>query len=237
MLTLYSIPAFFKLAKWAFQDSIIRTGFILLCLIVPVVWIILGVVHHSDTFDDICLYKKEVRENKVATLIGLPQSGRWAPASNPVEPPTKIEYNIDHDLETLRLEYQSLVSEAQYRDKLLIRTTYFALGAIALFAGILSTDSPSSTIPAILMLASIVMLAFAIAANSYKDSRDALWDRIGRLENAVPELRGYLTTFNTIREMDLRLLNTISLSSYSVGLTIFITALTYVLYFLSVLFI
>lgn len=236
MLVFYSIPAFFKLAEWSFQDSTLKTGFILFCLVAPVVWISLGVIHHSETLPGIWFYHKEVRGIELATIIGLPQSGRWAPKDNPVEPPTKIEYNIDPDLETLRVEYQSLVSEARYRDKLLLRTTYFALGAITLFAGILSTDTPSRTIPVILMLASIVMLAFAIAANSYKDSRDALWDRIGRLENTMPELRGYLTTFNTIREMDLRLLNTISLSSYSVGLTVFIAALTYGLYFWSVLF-
>jgi hypothetical protein len=236
MLTFYSIPSLFKLAEWSFQDSTIRMGLILFCLVAPVLWLTFGVIHHSETLPGIGFYDKQIGETKLGTIIGLPQSGRWAPESNPVEPPTKIEYNIDPDLETLRVEYQSLVSEAQYRDKLLLRTTYFALGAITLFAGILSTNTFPRTIPAILMLGSIVMLAFTIATNSYKDSRDALWDRIGRLENTMPELEGNLTTFNTIRAMDLRLLNTVSLSSYSVGLTIFITVLTYGLYVWSVLF-
>lgn len=236
VLGIYAIPAILKAVNWTFPDSTLQITGALICLLFPLVWLVIGVIHHSETRDDIGFYQREIGETELETIIGLPQSGKWAPDYNPVEPPTKIESNQDPDLDTLRVEYQSLVSEAQYRDKLLLRTTYFALGAIALFAGILTTETSSKAIPAIVMLASIVMLAFAIAANSYKDSRDALWDRIGRLENTVPELRGYLTTFNTVRAMDLRLLNTVSLSSYSVGLIIFMTVVTYALYFWSVLF-
>lgn len=236
VLGIYAIPAILKAVNWTFPDSTLQIIGALICLLLPLVWLVIGVIHHSEARDDIGFYQREIGETELDTIIGLPQSGKWAPDYNPVEPPTKIEYNQDPDLDTLRVEYQSLVSEAQYRDKLLLRTTYFALGAIALFAGILTTETSSKAIPAIVMLASIVMLAFAIAANSYKDSRDALWDRIGRLENTVPELRGYLTTFNTVRAMDLRLLNTVSLSSYSVGLIIFMTVVTYALYFWSVLF-
>jgi len=231
VLALYSVPAISRAAGWS-----LPTVFIWFCLLLPPIWLVSGVVHHSETLKNIRFPEWKIWKWELDTIIGLPQSGKWAPDDNPVEPPTKIEDNQDLDLETLRVEYQSLVSEAQYRDKLLLRTTYFALGAIALFAGILSTETRPEVIPAIVMLASIVMLAFAIAANSYKDSRDPLWDRIGRLENTVPELRGYLTTFNTIRAMDLRLLNTVSLSSYSVGLTVFLTAVTYALYLWSVLF-
>lgn len=235
VLTVYSIPAFLEAVEWSFSYLALDIAVILFCLLSPLAWLSLGIYHHSETLADIGIYQAEIRGRKLNTIIGLPQSGKWAPDSNPVEPPTKLECKQDHNLETLRVEYESLVSEAQYRDKLLLRTTYFALGAITLFAGILSTNTPSKFIPTIVMLASIVMLAFAIAANSYKDSRDALWDRIGRLENTVPELQGYLTTFNTVRAMDLRLLNTVSLSSYSVGLILFMTAVTYLLYFFSVL--
>jgi hypothetical protein len=231
VLSIYAVPAVIKATGWSLPTEVLW-----FCLLFPPLWLVGGVIHHSDTLNDIGFYQRKIRGRELDTIIGLPQSGKWAPEQNPVEPPTRIQYKQDPDLDTLRVEYQSLVSEAQYRDKLLLRTTYFALGAIALFAGILSTNTPSKAIPAIAMLASIVMLAFAIAANSYKDSRDALWDRIGRLENTVPELQGYLTTFNTVRAMDLRLLNTVSLSSYSVGLIIFITAVTYALYFWSVLF-
>lgn len=231
LLGIYAVPAVIKAAGWPLPIEVT-----MFCLLFPPLWLVGGIIHYSDTLYDIGFYQWEVGKTELDTIIGLPQSGKWAPEHNPVEPPTRIEYNQDPDLDTLRVEYQSLVSEAQYRDKLLLRTTYFALGAIALFAGILTAETPSKAIPAIAMLASIVMLAFAIAANSYKDSRDALWDRIGRLENTVPELRGYLTTFNTVRTMDLRLLNTVSLSSYSLGLIMFMTAVTYALYIWSVLF-
>lgn len=231
ILCIYAIPAIIKAVGRPLPIAVI-----LFCLLLPLLWLVGGIIHYSDTLCDIGFYQWEVRETELDTIIGLPQSGKWAPEYNPVEPPTRIEYQQDPNLDTLRVEYQSLVSEARYRDKLLLRTTYFALGAIALFAGILSTNTPPKAIPAIAMIASIVMLAFGIAANSYKDSRDALWDRIGRLENTVPELRGYLTTFNTVRAMDLRLLNTVSLSSYSIGLMIFMTVVTYTMYFWSVLF-
>lgn len=233
VLGIYSVPAIIKATGWSFPFF---PYVAILCLLVPLIWLISGVYHHSETLGDIGFYQKEIRGRELETIIGLPQSGKWTPDENPVDSQTKIQNFQDSDLDTLRVEYQSLVSEAQYRDKLLLRTTYFALGAVALFAGILSTEtSPSRAIPAIAMLASIVMLAFAIAANSYKDSRDALWDRIGRLENTVPEFEGYLTTFNTVRAMDLRLLNTVSLSTYSVGLIIFMTVVAYILYFWSAL--
>lgn len=240
LLFFYSLPAIVKIPGWPFQELLVwlnkdaQTMFILGCLIVPPAWLITGVIIHSETLRDIGFLQKEIRGVKLSPIFGFPRSGKRAPDLNPVESPTKIEYVQDPDLDTLRVEYQSLLSEAQYRDKLLLRTTYFALGAIGLFAGVLSTDTTTSTTPAVAMLASVVMLGFAIATNSYKDSRDALWNRIGRLENSVPAFRGYLTTFNTVRAMNLRLLNTISLSSYAVGLTMFMTVLTYLVYFWSV---
>jgi len=236
MLTLYSFPAIFILAGGSFTGALVRIGVLLFCFGFPLSWLIVGIIIHPAPSTERGVLNMKIWGTKLSTIIGLPQSGKWAPESNPVEPPTRVEYGQNHDLETLRVEYQSLVSEAQYRDKLLLQTTYFALGAIGLFAGILSTATTTRTTPAVAMLASVVMLGFATATNSYKDSRDALWDRIGRLENSVPAFRGYLTTFNTVRAMNLRLLNTISLSSYAVGLTMFMTALAYLVYLWSALF-
>jgi len=223
-LTLYSAPI---LARYLWQQlpGWYPSGADEVLLFAPLFWLGAGVVIHSDTILT-CVNE----EHGLVTIFGLPQSGRWAPESNPVEARNTFGPNQTPEADVARLEYESLLAEAQYRDTLLLRTTYFSLGAIGLFAGILSTGTSVKQQAATAMVASLVMLAFAIAANSYKDSRDALWDRIGRIENNVPRLEGNLTTFNTIRSMDLRLLNTVSLSSYTVGLTTFMTALAYAVY-------
>lgn len=230
MLSVYSVPAVARVLDVTVPGP--ETAINSICVVVPALWVLFGIVLHSETIE---LGNDTEGADELTTVLGFPQSGKWAPESNPVDVPTAVDFDDDPDLATLRLEYESLLAEAQYRDKLLLRTTYFALGAIGLFAGVLSTSSTTET-PAIAMMASVVMLAFAIAANSYKDSRDALWDRIGRLEHAVPTFRGTLTTFNTIRGMDLRLFNTLSLSTYTVGLTIFMTAMAYAVYLWAVLF-
>jgi hypothetical protein len=228
VLGIYSIPAIDRL----FLDTLSRDIGVIL-VILPAFWIIGGIYIYSETIDSL---QKE-REFGWDTFFGFPQSGKWAPDTDSVEYSVSIpSSHYESDLATLRLEYESLISEAQYRDKLLLRTTYFALGAVGLFAGAISATGVSmKMIPAIAMLASIVMLSFAIATNSYKDSRDALWGRIGRLETEVPAFENRLTTFSTVRGMDLRLLNTFSLSSYAVGLTIFMTILAYLVYICAII--
>lgn len=239
VLAVYSVPALVVLVGGTGAAAWPRRFGLAVCLVVPPMWVVCGTIVESETVDaGDFLADVTVGDHSLLPLVGFPQSGKWAPDDNPVESPLATDFGPDPDLATLRVEYESLVSEAQYRDRLLLRTTYFALGTAGLFAGALSTTGwpadPSRTVPALAMLASVVMLSFAIAANSYKDSRDALWDRIGRLENSVPAFRRRLTTFNTIRSMDLRLLNALSLSSYAVGLTVYLTLLAYGLYLWSV---
>jgi len=236
-LSVYSAPAIGTLLGWNWLTQNLRQWIYFAFIISPAIWVVWGIRIHSDRNDSwefLEDYNVPTRDFTWKALVGFPQSGRWAPDSNPVESPTHLVLREKADQTTLRLEYESLISEAQYRDKLLLRTTYFSLGALGLFVGVISTRTNDGATPMIAMTASIVMLSFAIAANSYKDSRDALWDRIGRLENLVSDFKGGLTTFNTVRAMDLRLLNTLSLSSYAVGLTIFMTFLAYSAYLWSV---
>lgn len=161
----------------------------------------------------------------------LPRSGKWEPScrQRPKLDLAKVDFTKGRDLESLRLEYQELCEEARYRDQLLLRTGYFALAVIGLL-GAVFTSVPPSIQPVIAMLASLIMVAFATAINSYKDSRDANWDRIGRLEGAVPEFRGILTTFHTMRDMDRRMLNQLSLSSYLYSISVFMTIVTVFVY-------
>lgn len=161
----------------------------------------------------------------------LPCSGKWAPAETD-QPPVDladVDFTAETDLDSLRLEYQELCEEARYRDQLLLRTGYFALAVIGLL-GAIFTSVPASIQPVIAMLASLIMVAFATAINSYKDSRDANWDRIGRLEGSIPEFRGILTTFHTMRTMDRRMLNQLSLSSYLYSITVFMTLIAVLVY-------
>jgi len=166
----------------------------------------------------------------------FPKSGEWAPEeeNEPELDLANLSFEDAEDRETLRVEYQELCEEARYRDRLLLQTGYFALAVIGLLGGIFA-NVPSPVQPFVAMLASLIILAFAIAVNSYKDSRDAYWDRIGRLEMSIPEFRGTLTTFHSMRHMEIRLLNNISLSSYILLLIVFMTLLTVIVYIVSFL--
>jgi len=157
------------------------------------------------------------------------KSGKWEPTENPPTLKiTEVEVSPDRDdeyLDSIESEYKEVLAEARYRDKLLLQTSYFSLGVIGLLGGIF-INTPRSLQPFVLMVGSLVLLAFVIAVNSYKDSRDALWDRAGKIECLVPEYRGVMTSFNTVRQFDRRLFNCLSLSVYVFGLTTFMMLMT-----------
>lgn len=161
----------------------------------------------------------------------FPRSGKREPTcrQRPALDLAEVDFTDEQVIKSLRIEYQEMCEEARYRDQLLLRTGYFALAVIGLL-GAIFTSVPSAIQPVIAMLASLVMLAFAIAINSYKDSRDANWDRIGRLEGAVPEFRGILTTFHTMRDIDRRMFNQLSLSSYLYSIIIFMNIIIVFIY-------
>lgn len=180
----------------------------------------------------------------VATLVPVsiryrlgwfPQSGKWEP--DDCGPPldlSDVSFDGDRDIDSLRLEYSELCEEARYRDRLLLRTGYFALAVVGVLGGVFTAVPPVAQ-SFVAMLASLVMFAFAVAVNSYKDSRDANWDRIARIEGSVPEFQGILTTFHSMRHVDRRMLNRVSLSSYLYILTLFVTLLAVVVYLATVL--
>lgn len=224
VLVLFSIPAFVVLLSGeTLSFNTLGVAIAAFTLVVPL-WIFLG------TCDRVQNYIKE--SGGFWAWVEFPTSGNWAPEEYPDLNIIVGEGDLTEETRELLLtEYTELLAEARYRDKLLLRTTYFSLGVVTLFTAVIK-GIPAVGRPAIAMLATIIMLSFGIAANSYKDSRDAIWDRIGRLENNVSEFRGRLTSFNTIRRMKLRLLNNMSLSAYSLGLIAFLTIVgwfTYVL--------
>jgi hypothetical protein len=161
------------------------------------------------------------------------KSGKWEPTENPPSLDVTLVEKSDKEsvdnIEALESEYQEILAEARFRDKLLLQTTYFSLGVIGLL-GAIFINTPNFLKPFVLMVSSLVLLAFAIAVNSYKDSRDALWDRAGRIECLIPEYRGILTSFNTIRQFDRRMFNRLSLSVYAFGLVVFMMVITIVGY-------
>lgn len=243
VLSIYSMPAVAIAFRWSLSRWFLET-----LLLLPLMWVVMGIMYNSDSISASSL-SMDLFENGrwfklkrwAKILLGFPESGKWKnkwkqkfESSQDSSESYKVE---KANISTLDLEYESLISEAQYRDKLLLQTTYFAIGVIGLFAGILSRDIPHHHLPIVPLIASVAMFSFAIAANSYKDSRDALWARIGYLERKFSESDVQLTTYRTIREMDLRLFNTLSLSTYSVGLTTFFTIITYAAYVWAVLYI
>ncbi|RZV05138.1 hypothetical protein BDK88_4382 [Natrinema hispanicum] len=166
----------------------------------------------------------------LGSRIAFPQSGTRAPETTNTEIPTMSPIMMNEVEADIWLEeYRQISSEARYRDKLLLRSMYFSLAALAALVAIFASGPPNQLQPAVAMIASLGMLAFAIAANSYKDSRDALWDRQRELEEA-PFFTQRFSTYQTIREPDLRLANTLSISGYAVSMTSTLFLLTLILY-------
>jgi len=174
--------------------------------------------------------KLQFLANALGPRIAFPRSGTRAPTTTHTDIPKSSPKNMGEAESDIWLEeYRQVSSEARYRDKLLLRSMYFSLAALAALVAIFATGPPKQLQPAVAMIASLGMLAFAIAANSYKDSRDALWDRQRELENA-PFFSQRLSTYQTIREPDLRLTNTLSISGYAVSMTSTLFVLTLLLY-------
>lgn len=133
--------------------------------------------------------------------------------------------DTDHREETWLLEYQEVSEEARYRDQLLLRTTYFSLGIFALLVGVLSAADNLRLWPAIAAIGTLLSLVFTIAVNSYKDTRDSLWERQRSLERH-PAFRDKLTVHHTVRTHgQRRLFNRLSLSSVTLTLHIFFVAI------------
>lgn len=166
----------------------------------------------------------------IGLRIAFPQSGTRAPDSSDSKIPKQSQNTMDEIEADIWLEeYRQISSEARYRDKLLLRSMYFSLAALAALMAIFAAGLPDRLQPAVAMLASLGMLAFVIATNSYKDSRDALWERQHKLEES-PFFGQRLSTYQTIRDPNLRMANTLSISGYAVSMTSTLFLLTLILY-------
>lgn len=137
----------------------------------------------------------------------------------------QIPENADVDIvdreNTWLTEYQEISEEARYRDRLLLRTTYFSLGIFALLVGILIELQGEPVGPAITVVGSLLALVFTIAVNSYKDTRDSLWKEQRKIEKH-PKFYQKLTVHHTVRTSgQRRLFNRLSLSSTILTIHVF----------------
>ncbi|WP_157969381.1 hypothetical protein [Haloplanus rubicundus] len=141
----------------------------------------------------------------------------------------RIEEFSPNQLQILLTEYETISEEARYRDRLINRSTYFALAVLAGFGAIYSQADMGQR-PLIVMFLSLAMYVFAMALIKYKDARDPLWKRQRDIERLVPALRGYLTTFHTIRTPKRRHLDRFSMSSYLTNLYYLLTIISFLGY-------
>jgi hypothetical protein len=138
------------------------------------------------------------------------------------------------ELQILLTEYETITQEARYRDRLINRSTYFALAVLAGFGAVIS-QANRHELPMLMMLLSLAMFVFAMAIIKYKDARDPLWKRQRDLERLIPALRGKLTTFHTIRTPSRRLLDRFSMSSYLINIYLALTFLSILFYLILVI--
>lgn len=146
----------------------------------------------------------------------------------------QIEEFSPKQLQVLLTEYETISEEARYRDRLINRSTYFALAVLGGF-GAIYVQLDMNQRPLIVMLLSLAMYVFAMALIKYKDARDPLWKRQRDIERVVPALRGYLTTFHTIRTPERRQLDNFSMSSYLTNIYYLLTIISILGYALLVL--
>lgn len=201
-LFVYAIPALLVIARPSVHDASWRTrlGVVAVGILGMGTYIALGT--WSGGQDEIV--------EKYEVVAGL---RNWPPTFPPRTDLTQSPYLAPEAKDILLTEYEVVSEEARYRDKLLIRSSYFALAVVALF-GAMFRYTPERFQPLLLMVISLVMFLFAMALVKYKDARDPLWQRQRDLERLVPAFRGRLTTFHTIRTPSRRFLDRISLSSF-----------------------
>lgn len=151
--------------------------------------------------------------------------GQGEKETSQVDEWSQIPENADIDVtdreDTWLIEYQEISEEARYRDRLLLRTTYFLLAIFALLVGISIELRGEPVGPAITVVGSLLALIFAIAVNSYKNTRDSLWNEQRKIEKH-PKFYQKLTVHHTVRTKgQRRLFNRLSLSSTTLTLHVF----------------
>lgn len=135
--------------------------------------------------------------------------------------------------ETLLSEYQTIASEARYRDNLLFRLGYYSFASFAVVVTVYVRVEAIEFQTGIALIGFLSTLMFAIASISYKDSRDPLWERMRVLE-LHPEFKNDLTGFHTIRTRgERRLYDQLSLSAFIINLQIVFQVLWLLIYLIT----
>ena len=221
-IVLYSLPAVLVLAR---VQTEIRPG---LFSIFSAICIVFGISYYfveaglSGEQDQLAQVY-EVKELCEEWPVTFPLAGH------------SLSFNTGEDLTEAELqvmltEYETISKEARYRDRLINRSTYFALAVLAGFGAIFA-QAESNELPVLMMVLSLAMYVFSMAIIKYKDARDPLWKRQRDLERLVPTLRGRLTTYHTIRTPSRRLLDQFSMSSFLINIYLAMTFLAVVSYF------
>lgn len=114
------------------------------------------------------------------------------------------------EISLLATEYRNLSEEARYRDKLIIRTNYFTLALIGLFASIY-IRIPLDARPLLVAAGTAIAFVFTLAIRKYKGARDEIRDRQSEIESMAGVSR-YLQTATILRTRDRSQLGKLSLS-------------------------
>lgn len=112
---------------------------------------------------------------------------------------TNEDFSIDdeeYELEILVSEYEQLCEEIRYRDRLVIKTTYFSLATLAVVANIF-VSVPNPYRPLVASFGMMLSFAYAVYTITYKLTRDDLRERQENVEEHWL-FNDYLSTSKTI---------------------------------------
>lgn len=139
---------------------------------------------------------------------------------------------LGDDPDLIATNYEGLLAQAEYRDKLLINANYFSLVILAaLINAFLRTDPELR--PLIAMVGAVTAFAFWLATESYKGSRDELNAAMRAIEDR------HVTEFSVVSTYDDRDRSAVgkrSLSSYLIGIQTVATLLWTAVYLVYVLY-
>lgn len=168
-------------------------------------------------------------------ILLVPLSYGWITRSDDEAPRTNIRADEQREnaeqatraseSELIGLNYEMISEQAMYRDQLLIRANYFSIAVVGVLVNAFLRSEQVHR-PAIAMVGAASGFAFWLATKSYKGTRDALNDELGRLEKTHHDL-DVIQTYDTRNRSPIEKR---SLSSYFVGFQIATTILWLLVY-------
>lgn len=154
-------------------------------------------------------------DNSERTADAIHRPGNVTGSTPPLDV-DDLENTVDGKISLISITYRMLNRQAEYRDRLLMRASYFSLAVIAALVNIFLRSSGANQV-LVAMVGTATGFGFLLGMISYKGTRDELNNKIRELENHQP-IADYLSVVEVYDQRDRHPIAKRSLSSYLVGL-------------------